>query len=74
VYFTQPIEINDTTHAILSEIKELLTLINSRVDTTQQDTSLDKTIKLDSTLVRIVNDTLNVRFIDSTYYTTTRFY
>ena len=71
VYFTQPIEINkDTTHnAILSEIKELLTLINSRVDTTQQDTSLDKTIKLDSTLVRIINDTINVRFIDSTYYT-----
>lgn len=71
VYFTQPLEVSkDTTHqAILSEIKELLTVINSRVDTTQQDTSLDKSIKLDSTLVRIINDTLNVRFIDSTYYT-----
>ena len=71
VWFTQPLEVSkDTTHqTILSEIKELLTVINSRVDTTQQDTSLDKTIKLDSTLVRIINDTINVRFIDSTYYT-----
>lgn len=71
VWFTQPLEVSkDTTHqTILSEIKELLTVINSRVDTTQQDTSLDKSIKLDSTLVRIINDTLNVRFIDSTYYT-----
>lgn len=71
VWFTQPLEVSkDTTHqSILSEIKELLTVINNRVDTTQQDTSLDKSIKLDSTLVRIINDTLNVRFIDSTYYT-----
>lgn len=71
VWFTQPLEVSkDTTHqTILSEIKELLTVINSRVDTTQQDTSLDKSIKLDSTIVRIINDTLNVRFIDSTYYT-----
>ncbi len=71
VWFTQPLEVSkDTTHqTILSEIKELLTVINNRVDTTQQDTSLDKSIKLDSTLVRIINDTLNVRFIDSTYYT-----
>jgi len=87
----------DTTHTqILSEIKELLIVINSRVDTssidtslvpqidytqliyalinkgfdtTQQDTALDKHVYLDSTLVRIINDTLVVKFIDSTYYT-----
>jgi len=41
----------------------------SRVDTTQQDTALDKHVFLDSTLVRITNDTLVVKFADSTYYT-----
>jgi hypothetical protein len=45
-------------------------LVSIGYDTSQIDTALDKHIFLDSTLVRIINDTLNVRFVDSTYYTT----
>lgn len=41
VYFTQPIEVKDTTHqTILNGINSVLNNINQRIDTTQQDTSL----------------------------------
>jgi hypothetical protein len=41
VYFTQPLSVYDTTHqSILGEINTLLSVINSRIDTTQLDTSL----------------------------------
>jgi len=67
VWFTQPLEVSkDTTHqAILSEIKELLTVINSRIDTTQIDTSLTPAIDYTQLLYALINKSYDTSQIDT---------
>ena len=67
VWFTQPLEVSkDTTHqSILSEIKELLTVINSRIDTTQIDTSLIPAIDYTQLLYALINKSYDTSQIDT---------
>lgn len=69
VYFTQPIEVKDTTHEfILSEINTILNTINQRIDTTQQDTSFINYInewnRNNDTLSAILQE---IKKVDSVY-------